>query len=221
MPDPVTGRWKRPRPEHAEGPAQHAKDTLDEVDHLPHTSTKRVTSATATLVETNPSHGILDELAERLGSFHESARTLASCLQKHDVTRKTIEAAKCRFLKLLEEASDDLERVTPRSRENLSSCPETSTRKLRSRFEVPIKNSVWRTSTDTPMPQSLAESLEQVVEGDPRKQLELSVSRYELVVHYDISNLLFTEAEHKGKTRNYRVIHWSWMRRLECRQAVS
>ena len=28
VPDPVTGRWKRPRPEHAEGPAQPVKDHL-------------------------------------------------------------------------------------------------------------------------------------------------------------------------------------------------
>ena len=60
-----------PRPEHAEGPGQHAKDPLDEEDHLPQTSKKRATSATATLAETNPSHGFLHELAERLGKFHE------------------------------------------------------------------------------------------------------------------------------------------------------
>ena len=86
-----------------------------------------------------------------------------------------IEAAKCMFHKLLGEASDDLERVTPRSRENLCSRPETLTDKLRSRFEMPTEKSVWQTSTDTPMPQSSAESLEQVDEGDPHKQLELSV----------------------------------------------
>ena len=48
------------------------------------------------------SRGTLDELAERLGNFHDSARALASCLQKQDVSRKTdhsmIEAAKCMFL---------------------------------------------------------------------------------------------------------------------------
>ena len=75
-------------------------------------------------VETDPSHGILDELAERLGNFHDSARTLACCLQKHDVSRKTdqrmVEAARCMFHKLLGEARDDLDRLTPRSQEGLS-----------------------------------------------------------------------------------------------------
>ena len=99
VPDPVTGRWKRPRPEHAERPTQYVKEP-DEEDHLPQTLKKRATSAT-------PGHGILNELAERLGNFHESARALASCLQKTVVPRKTdqsmIEAAKCMFHKLLGE----------------------------------------------------------------------------------------------------------------------
>ena len=73
---------------------------------------KRAASATTISVETDPSHGILDELAERLGNFLESARALASCLQKHDVTRKTeqsmIEAARCMFHKLLGEGEGRL-----------------------------------------------------------------------------------------------------------------
>ena len=88
---------------------------------------KQATSATAVPAETSTSRGTLDELAERLGNFHDSARALSSCLQKHDVSRKTdqsmIEAAKCMFHKLLREASDDLECVTPRSRVNLCSRP--------------------------------------------------------------------------------------------------
>ena len=125
-----------------------------------------------------------------------------------------VEAAKCMFHKLLGEASDDLERVTPRSRENLSSCPETLTNKLRSCFEMPSESSVWRTSTDTPMPQSSVESSD-VGEDDLRKQLELSVLGYELgeckcefqmsSFTSTISNLLFTEAEQKGKTRHFRM----------------
>ena len=55
--------------------------------------------------ESKLNRGILDELAERLGNFHESARALADCLQTRNVTRKTdqsvIEAAKCMFNKLL------------------------------------------------------------------------------------------------------------------------
>ena len=42
-------------------------------------------------------HG-LDELAERLGNFHECARALIDCLHTRDITRQTdlsmIEAAK-------------------------------------------------------------------------------------------------------------------------------
>ena len=72
-----------------------------------------------------------------------------------------IEAAKCLLQKLLGEASDDLERVTPRTRERLCtettenkrrcSRPETPrekpcsrfetlTEKIRSRFEMPGEN---------------------------------------------------------------------------------
>ena len=141
------------------------------------------------------------------------------------------------FHKLMGEASDDLERVTPRSREGLCtettqtkrrcarsetpsekprSRPETMTGKLRSRFEMPSETSVWQTSTEsTPMPQSSAESLEQVDEDDPRKQLELSVPPYEpgeWKYEFKTSsfttttlNLPFTEAEQKGKTRHVRM----------------
>ena len=68
----------------------------------------------------------MDEVAERLGKFHESASALACCLQKHGVSRKThqsmIEAAKCMFHKLPGEVKDDLDRVTPQSQEGL--CTE-------------------------------------------------------------------------------------------------
>ena len=39
VPDPVPGRWKRPRPEHAEGPTQYVKDPLDE--KTPSTNSER------------------------------------------------------------------------------------------------------------------------------------------------------------------------------------
>ena len=39
--------------------------------------------------ESNTNPGILDELAERLGNFHESARALAESLHTHDITRQT------------------------------------------------------------------------------------------------------------------------------------
>ena len=90
-----------------------------------------------------------------------------------------IEAASAFLTNCWGEASDDLQRVTPRSRENLSSCTETLAEKLRSRFEVPSEKSVWRTSTGTPMPQFSAESSEHVVEDEFRKQLEFLAPRYE------------------------------------------
>ena len=130
------------------------------------------------------------------------------------------------FHKLLGEASDDLERVTPQSHEsfhaettrNKHQCsrPETLSEKPCSRSETPSGKSV------VPIPQSppnrseaCAVKLEQVVDGDFRKQLELRASvrtwRMEIriqddVVLYDnILNLLFTEAERKGKTRHFRM----------------
>ena len=75
--------------------------------------------------------------------------------------------------------------------------------------------SVHQTSTETALLQSSAEIPEQVVEGDPRKQLELSVPRYDpgdWKYEFKMSsfatiilNLLFKEAEQKGKTRNFRM----------------
>ena len=189
VPDPVTGRWKRQRKEHAEGTAQPVKDPSDEEDSLPQTLKRQATGAAAVPSKTSTSRGTLDELAERLGSFHESARALASCLQKHDVSRKThqsmIEAAKCMFHKFLGEVRDDLDRVTPRSQEGL--CAEIKQNKQRCsgtailrenpcpRPEEPTEKSVHQTSTETPSPQSAAEIPEQVIGDDPRKQLELSV----------------------------------------------
>ena len=219
----MTGRRKRPRPEHAEGPTQYVKDPLDEEDHLPQTSKRQATSAVATPVKTSTSRGTLDELAERLGSFHESARALDSCLQKRDVSRKTdqsmIEAAKCMFHKLLEEARDDLDRVTPRSQEGL--CTKIKQSKQRCshtvilkenpcpRPEEPSEKSVHQVSTETPLPPSSTETLEQVIEDDPRKQLELSVPQYEpgeWKHEFKMStfttttlNLLYAEAEKMDK----------------------
>ena len=84
---------------------------------------KRATSVTTTPAESNLNREILDELGERLGNLHDSDSALASCHQTRDVTRNTdqsmIEAAKCTFLKLLGDASHDLERVTPQPRESL------------------------------------------------------------------------------------------------------
>ena len=154
------------------------------------------------------------------------------------------------FLKLLGEASDDLGRVTPQSRESLHiettrnkrrcSRPETLVEKSCSRPETPSGKSVWQTPTDgapvlVPIPQSppdgsgicavklepvskaqpSRESLAQVVDGDLRKQLEISVPLHEAGEwNYEskmssftttILKLLFAEAQRKGKTRNFRM----------------
>ena len=67
--------------------------------------------------------GNFGELTERLGNFHESARSLADCWHTSDITRQTdlsmIEAANHMYHKLLEKASDDPERVTPHPCEGL------------------------------------------------------------------------------------------------------
>ena len=71
---------------------------------------KRARSATTTLAGTNLNREILDELTDRLGNFHDSSR-------KTD--QSMIEAARCMFHRLLGEARDDLERVTPQPHESL------------------------------------------------------------------------------------------------------
>ena len=81
---------------------------------------------------------------------------------------------------------------------------------------MPSEKSARQTSsTDDPKKISSGESLEQIVEVDPRKQLEMTVSRYKLGEwKYEfamssfstaILNQLFTEAERKGKTRKFRT----------------
>ena len=84
---------------------------------------KRATSVTTISTESNLNRGILDEMTERLGNVHASVRALTDCLQTRDVTRKTdqsmIETVKCMFHKLLEEACDDLQRITSQSRKDV------------------------------------------------------------------------------------------------------
>ena len=94
---------------------------------------------------------MLDELAERLRNFHDSARALASCLQNHDVSCKTdqsvIEAAKCMFHKLLGEVRDDLDRVTSQSQGG-SPCAEIKQNKRRcARSETPTEKPCSRSET--------------------------------------------------------------------------
>ena len=110
---PVTAHWKRPRRESLGLSREGSKSP-------------RSTSTTSALAESNTKQGTLSELAERFGNFHESADALTNCLQTRDITRKTdqcmVEAAKCMFFKLLEEANDDLDmRDTTSSRR--PSCP--------------------------------------------------------------------------------------------------
>ena len=95
---------------------------------------------------------------------------------------------------------------------------------------MPNGKSACKTSSDdAPKTRSSGEPLEQVVEGDPRKQLEMTVSRYkpgEWKYEFKMSslatmmlNLLFTEGERKGKTE-FQDVHRTWFGRFECRQAV-
>ena len=210
VPDPVTGRWKRPRPEEVEGSTQYVKDPPDEEDHLPQTPKKRAASAT----ETHPSRGILDEQAERVGNFHESARAQTCRLQKHDVSRENkrsmIEAARCMFHKLLGEARDDLDPATPRSQESL--CTEIKKSKQRCSHTVILKENLCPrpeepSEKSVPLPESAAETLEQVIEDDPRKQLDLSVLQCgewkhefkNVEVHYDNIELAFHRGGEEGQ----------------------
>ena len=88
VPESVT-EWKRQRLENYSGScagdkslkARFAENSLDEEDHFLQASKKRATSATTSPAGANLNLEILNELAERLGNFHASARALASCLQ--------------------------------------------------------------------------------------------------------------------------------------------
>ena len=219
----------RPLEPHAEGTAQPVKEPPDEEDHLPQTLKRQATSAAAVPAKTSTSRGTLDELAERLGRFHESARALASCLQKQDVSRKTdqsmIEAATCMFHKLLGEVRDDLDRVTSQSqggphaeiKQSKQRCSRTAIleENPRPRCEQQSGKSVHQTSTETALPQSSAGIPEQAIEDYPRKELELSVPQKKpgewkhdfkmSTFTMTILNLLFTEAEQKGKIRHFRM----------------
>ena len=254
----------------AENSARPAKDSLDEEDHFLQESKKQRQVPQPHLQRRN---WIVKSSTN--GNLHDSARALAICLQTRDVTRKTeqsmTEAAKCMFLRLLGEASDDLERVTPQSRESLRietthskhRCPRSETpsekpcsrsetlfEKSCSRSETQSEKPAWKTPTDStpmlvPIPPSppdrsgvcamklelvsktrpSRESLEQVLECDFRKQHEFSVPVHEpgewkneckmSSFTTTMLNLLFAEAERKGKTQN------SWIGRFDCRQAVS
>ena len=67
--------------------------------------------------ESDTKQSTLNELAEQLRNFHESADALADRLHTGDTTGQTdpnlIEAAKHLYHELLRKASDDLERVPP------------------------------------------------------------------------------------------------------------
>ena len=143
-----------------------------------------------------------------------------------------IEAAKFMFHKLLGEASDDLEGVTSQPHESLQkettrnahrcSRSATASEQSCSRSETLVGKCCSRPETSSCImklePASKTrpsrESLE-VADDDFRKQLELSVPlhkpgewKYEFKMSSfttTIPNLLFAEAEQKGKTRNVRT----------------
>ena len=87
--------------------------------------------------------------------------------------------------KLLGKVRGDLDRVTSQSqggpyaeiKQNKQRCSRAAMLEENPcpRAEESSGKSVHQTSTETPLPQSSAGMLEQVIEDDPRKQLELSV----------------------------------------------
>ena len=102
MPDSVTDCWKQPRSEDysesfagkggADGSCRKFGQTCCAFARwrrsLLTSSEKRATSATTMPAESNLYRGILDERADRLVNFHESAGALADCLQTRDDTRR-------------------------------------------------------------------------------------------------------------------------------------
>ena len=72
---------------------------------------------------------------------------------------------------------------------------------------------------------------EHVVEDDPRKQLELSVRRYETgewKYEFQMSSFTTDDIElalhrsgAKGQDSKFLDVHWTCIRRLKCRQGVS
>ena len=173
--------------------------------------------------ESNTNIGNLDELAERLGNFRESVRALADCLHSRDITRQTdlsmIEAAKHMYHKLLEKASDDLERVTPQTRESLHAeatrnkrrCPrpETSNEKSCPRAKAPSERpcSPAETLVETPCSRSRDSETISPSRG-PLEQVRYGEWKYEFKMSKlttTILNLLFAEAGQKGRTRTFRA----------------
>ena len=239
---------------HAESFDRPEENSRDGEGHFLHASKKQATSVTTMHAEAN-----FDELEERLGNFHESARALADCLQTRDVNRKTdqnmIEAVKCIIHKLMEEASGDLERVMSQSRKelhietirNAHRCPrpETTIKKPCSRSETLVEKNCSRSETvrqklccrsETMIGKSCSrsetsscivklesasktrpscESLEQTVDDDFPKQLEMSVPLHKRGDWYyefkmssftlTILNLFFAAAEQKDKTLKLRM----------------
>ena len=89
---------------------------------------------------------------------------------------------------------------------------------------------VHQTLTDTPLPKSSAETLEQVIEDDPRKHLDLLVAHYQLgewkheihyvAAHYDKIEPAVHRGGKEGQYSTFSDVHWTWIRRFERRQAV-
>ena len=233
--DSVTEHWKRPRLENCSKSsagktimkARFAENSLDEGDHFLHAPKSERQVQRLRLLSRNLNRGILDELTERLGNFHESARALADCLQTRNVTRKTdqsmIEAAKCMFHKLLAEASDDLERVTPQSRKSLlvktiRNAPrrspfEAASEKPCPRSETLVERSCSCRETPSQLHHETGARVEDTtftrITGTGCRRFSQSTwAIYEFKMSSFTAtrlNLLFAEAEQKGKTRHCRT----------------
>ena len=118
---------------------------MDEEEHFLQASEKRATSARTMSDEPNTNRGILDELAERLGNFHESARALADCLQTRSVTRKTHQS----MIDVLvpRQRVKNLVLVPTRWLRNHVLVPETASEKPCSRSETLAEKSCSRPET--------------------------------------------------------------------------
>ena len=127
--------------------------------------------------------GNLDELAERLGNFHESARALAVRLHTRSITRQTdlsMIAVKHICHKLLGKTSDDLERVTPQPREGLH-AEATRDKRRCPRPETSNEKSCLRTEAPSKRPCSPAETLVEKPCSRPETASEVFRSRSETV----------------------------------------
>ena len=130
----------------------------------------------------------------------------------------------------LAEVTRDRRRCPRTATSNETSCPraEAPSKRPCSPAGTLVEKPCSRPETASEVSRSLTETispsrepLEQVAGGHFRKQFELTVPlcrsgewKYEFKtskLSTTMLNLLFSEAEQKGKTRNFRGVHWAWV----------